>query len=266
MRSNFFRIGLVASLLLAGGAEPVRAQALPELSGRTIGPQQDPRLRRRMRRQQKANRSGSYHELRGRRHQFLRSVRLKGGGWRFYGAGWTAHVAADGSVTFDGRSVTWAPRKTLTTFDVTDSVLRSKKKDPYTAAKLRFVRESASWRRGLRRAEKRRVRRAYFAQLPSGLNALWKRKDITSMRKRALLFRLWEECLEPGRTTETVLAQQARWMIQRFIRKHLPRGSSRAYTKRELSWMGKRRQGLPGFDPYGKLRRPVLLKQIDSTR
>lgn len=152
------------------------------------------------------------------------------------------------------------------TFDITDAAMRRKKKDPYVSAKLRFMRETAAWRRTLRRAAKRRARRAYFARLPSRLQTLWKRTDISTLRKRALLFELWEECLEPGRTTVSLLAQQARWMILRFIQKHLPSSSPHAFTKRELSWMSKRRRGLIRFDPYGRIKRPLLLRRLDTGR
>jgi len=195
-------------------------------------------------------------------------MRLKRGGWRFYGTGWSVDVAPDGSVAFDERSVTWSTRKMRMTFDVTDAALRSKKKDPYASAKLRFLQETSSWRGALRRAARRRARRAYFARLPQVLRGLWKRTDITTLRKRALLFELWEECLEPGRTTLSVQAQQARWMILRFIQKHLPSSGPRSFTRRELSWMGKRRRG-PGvirFDPYGRLKRPLLRRPIDTVR
>jgi len=269
MCSNILRIGLLASLLCVGSGDLASAQpagqVLPELSGRRIGPKDDPRQRRRVR-QHRARKRGAYSEVRRRRRPQYRSVRLKGGGWRFYGAGWSADVGSDGSLTFDKRSATWSTRKMQMTFDLTDAVMRSKKKDPYAAAKLRFMAATAPWRRTLRRAARRQARKAYFAHLPGRLRALWKRNDISTLRKRALLFRLWEECLEPGRTTDSVLAQQGRWMILRFIRKHLPRSGPKAFTRRELAWMGKRRKrrDLPRFDPYGQLKRPVLLRQIDT--
>lgn len=272
MCSNILRIGLLVSLVWLGSGDVASAQpagrVLPELSRRGIGPEDDPRKRRRVRQQRRARKRGAYSEVRKRRRPQYRSVRLKGGGWRFYGAGWSADVASDGSLAFDKRSVTWSTRKMQLSFDLTDAVLRSKGKDPYAAAKLRFMVETAPWRRTLRRAARRRARRAYFAQLPGRLRALWKRTDITTLRKRALLFELWEECLEPGRTTDSVMAQQGRWMILRFIRKHLPLAGPQAFTRRELAWMGKRRRGrgLPRFDPYGRLKRPVLLRQVDTPR
>lgn len=261
MRLMLLGPGLLAASLLLGMPAKASAQAggkvLPELSGRRIGPGDDPRIRRRARAQRRAPSSGRYREVRKRRRPRYRSQRLKGGGWRFFGAGWAADVAPDGAVTFGKRSVTWSTRRTEMTFDINDAVLCGKKKDPYAAAKLRFMRETASWRSGLRRTARRRARKAYFARLPARLRGLWKRTDITTLRKRALLFELWEECLEPGRTTESVQAQQARWMILRFIRKHLPAAGPGAYTRRELAWMQKRRRGRIAFDPYGRLRRPV---------
>lgn len=255
---------LAASLLLLGAPGEAWAQSggkvLPELSGRRIGPGDDPRVQARRR----ARTAGRYREVRKRRRPRYRSQRLRGGGWRFFGAGWSADVAPDGTVTFGKRSVAWSWRRTEMTFDLTDAVMRGKKKDPYAAAKLRFMRETTAWRRGLRRAARRRALKAYFARLPGRLRTLWRRTDITTMRKRWLLFELWEECLEPGRNSLSVQAQQARWMILRFIRKHLPAAGPRAYTRRELSRMRRRRRGRIPFDPYGRLKRPVL--PVDAPR
>ncbi len=270
MGTRIVRILLLASLLPVGAQGVAHArssgQVLPELSGRGIGPGDDPRVRRRARIKRRGRKLSEGRELRKRSRPRYRSVRLTGGGWRFYSAGWSAVVEADGSVRFDQRVATWSQRNVRLRFDITDAALRGKKKDPYVAAKLRFMRATAAWRLGLRRAAKRRARRLFFALLPARLRGLWQRTDISTMRKRTLLFELWQECLEPGRTTDSVKAQQARWMILRFIQKHLPAGRPGAYTKRELRRMQKRRRGRIQFDPYGRLRRPILPKPVDTGR
>ncbi|MFH2008888.1 MAG: hypothetical protein ABI333_20030, partial [bacterium] len=228
-------------------------RALPELSKRGVGPGDDPRNRR-----PAARAAGRYHQVRKQRARRYPSARLKHGGWRFFGAGWSADVSPDGALSFDGRSVTWEPRRAQLTFDLSDSILRARKRDPYAAAKLRFMRDTAPWRRSLRAAARKRAERAYFEGLPGRLRALWARRDITMLRRRALLFEIWEECLELGATRDSQLAQQARWMMLRFIRKHLPKGGPHAFTGRELQWMSKRRRGQAPFQPYVRLRRPLL--------
>ncbi len=238
-------------------AQPT-GQPLRELTGRRIGPGDDPRARARLRREARG-----IHELRRRSSSRYRWKRLPGGGWQLLSKGWKARVAPDGSVTFGKRSLYWSTRKMQLSFDVTDAVMRARKMDPYAAAKLRFMRETAAWRWKLRQEAARRARRRFLELLPARLSRLWGRRDISTMRKRALLFELWEECLEPGPGADAALAQQARWVIIRFIRRNLPATSSRAYTRRELLWMGRLRRGKTPFDPYGPAGRRPLLPSVD---
>jgi hypothetical protein len=142
--------------------------------------------------------------------------------------------------------------------------MRDRKMDPYAAARLRFMRETAPWRSQLRRVYRRRLERRYFAELPARLRALWQRKDRSMAEKRRLLFALWEECLEPGVLRDQQLAQQARWMIRRFIQARVPASSPHRFTAAELAGWNSRRRGKIRFDPYGRLRRPRLRDAVPA--
>ncbi len=239
-------IPLCVVALLLGGSLPTAARGrgtvLPELTGRSSA---TPAPRQR------------YREVRKRRERWLPSEQLPNGTIRFRAPGWMADVAPDGSVRFLPRRASWRASQTSLSYDVTEATQRSRGKHPYAAAQLRFLRTTRAWRAGLRRRARLRWRRQYFARLPGALRRLWARRDLSPAKKRQLLYRLWEECLEPGDSPLRRQAQQARWMVLRFIQRRLPAGSPQAYTTAELATFAKQRRGRPAFRPYQPLRRPL---------
>ena len=256
---------LPLSLPLLGvvlAAPPVAARergtVLPELSGRAIGPKADPR--RQAREQRRKRQRGP--ELRRRFEPRYHADTLPDGTIRYRAPGWFAFVSPEGDVRFAPRRASWRASQTSLSYDLTDTAMRRRGKDPYAMEKVRFLRATRAWRAGLRRRARLRWRRQYFARVPQRLRALWGRRDLPMARKRQLLFALWDECLEPGRSPLRVKAQQARWMILRFVQRHLPPGSAQAYTRAELKRFNARRRGRVPFAPYAPLRRPV----IDSRR
>ena len=86
--------------------------------------------------------------------------------------------------------------------------------------------------------------------------------------RRAVLFQRWDECDErvavglpsggdlPAEAVSMIdearlgAAERARRNIEAFIRRQLPRGTSRGYTAAELAEFNRRRVSVEAFDPY----------------
>jgi hypothetical protein len=250
--------GLLVDLLvggpLAGARGRSRGVVLPELTGRGKGA--DPA------RAVDASKdaTASRRRLRQQAERRYPMEVLSDGTRRYFAPGFYADVAPDGSVRFRPRRASFEARQTAVSFDLTDATERSRGKDPYVAAKLRFLRDTRVLRARLRRQARQRWRRRYFEQLPARLGRLWGRRDLTPARKRRLLFALWRECLEPGASPLQRQAQWARWRILRFIQRHLPKGSPHGYPAAELAALNRERpRGRPRFAPYRKLGRPPPL-------
>ncbi len=93
----------------------------------------------------------------------------------------------------------------------------------------------------------------------------WSSSSTTEAQRRVALFERWDECEEglsvalPGfdgaATSELdelrhTAGEQARETIERFIRRHLPRGSAEAFTADELARFNGKRRSRGRFDPY----------------
>ena len=183
--------------------------------------------------------------------------KTRSGAWKVRCAGWSATIRPDGSVRFADGSFRWLGLGF--TFDVTDAVMRAKGQDPYAAAKVRFLDETRSWRRKLRRAWYRRQGRAFLQRLPKMLAGIMASK-LSDADKRRLLFELWDECLETGSTELAAMGRIARSRILEFARRHFPARSKRAYTKEELERFNRIRTSKARFDPYGT----ALKMRVDS--
>jgi hypothetical protein len=231
----------------AGGSQArTRGEVLPEITGRGKGA--DPERR------PEHPREAGQRRLRKRAERRYPVEILPDGTRRYRVPGFYADVAPDGAVRFHPRRASWRASQTSLSFDVGDATQRARGKDPYAAAKLRFLRATRTMRARMRRRAHRRWRQGYFARLPARLRRLWARRDLGSKKKRRLLFALWDECLEPGHSPLRRRAQQARRRILRFIQKHLPRGSPQGYTASELKALNRERpEGRPAFRPYRRL-------------
>ncbi len=253
--------GFLLDRPLAGARGRSRGVVLPELTGRGKGA--DPA------RAVDASRgaTASRRQLRQQAERRYPMEVLSDGTRRYRAPGFYADVAPDGSVRFRPRRASFKARQTALSFDVTDATERSRGRDPYVAAKLRFLRDTRVLRARLRRQARQRWRRGYFEQLPARLKRLWGRQDLSPERKRRLLFALWRECLEPGDSPLQRQAQWARWRILSFIQRHLPKGSPHGYPAAELAALNRERpRGHPRFAPYQKLRRPPPLPARPRTR
>jgi hypothetical protein len=97
------------------------------------------------------------------------------------------------------------------------------------------------------------------------LRRLVSHKGWSFSRRRIMLFELWDECAEWQSADDRAAAaeplaragEEARRIIEHFIRHHLPANSTEAYRADELSAFNARRQSRQSFNPYEEQSSPV---------
>ncbi len=119
-----------------------------------------------------------------------------------------------------------------------------------------------------------------FAELDQDLYAVWTRDDMDADQRRELLFQLWDDCDEtfmltpgdvPGEALSVIdearkhTAERARRAIESFIRRQLPRDSSRGYSRGELQRLNSQRVSQQTFDPYTPRPEPPPLTRERGT-
>lgn len=134
-------------------------------------------------------------------------------------------------------------------FDVTDWIMRMAGRDPYLAAKLRFLDRTRAERVELAAEFRKELLRNVTVIVRGHLARVWADAGDPS-DKRRLLFELWDECLEQGEPEEIEAAGQARAAIVAFVRDRLPSGSAHAYGADELAELNRGRTSRQPFAPY----------------
>jgi hypothetical protein len=189
------------------------------------------------------------------------------GGWTYEDSAFGAHVAADGSVTFDGRgnsAVDGIPELGMSpgsdneapsavgkwTIDLNDWILSAGGDDPYSYEKRRFLEATREERLAMARAACGERLSAALVDLPQRLTKIW-RSRRSPEEKREVLFDLWDDCAEEGAPEVMRYGELARLTILDFIQKHLPEGSAEAYTELEIDRFNERRLSSRPFSPYG---------------
>lgn len=138
----------------------------------------------------------------------------------------------------------------LATFDLTDWVMRMGGQDPYAHRKARFLDDSRDARADMRARAQAEDLRDAVAALPGLLRRTWQDTSLSPAQRRAMLFRLWDECVEAGPADVVRRGNTARVMILAFIRRHLPAGSAHAYTGAEIEVLNAGRESEQPFAPY----------------
>jgi hypothetical protein len=168
------------------------------------------------------------------------------GGFRGHRPGYRFAIAPDGAISFDDR-----PPVEMTAFfliglagvfDLTDLVMRLQGADPYSYDKSKVIALTRGMRARMTDEERSKRMEGALARLPAELEALWRRKDLSSAERRAVLFQLGDELLED--------ADAARAEILTFITARLPAGSAEAYAPEELATFNQQRRSAREFQPY----------------
>ena len=172
----------------------------------------------------------------------------KGGGFKFEGKNFIAHIKPDGGLAFDNRFPIGFQKGGTFSFDLTDLAMRGKKQDPYAAEKRRFIEFSEQMRTDMRNKALKEQRENALTTLSQQLHDLWSSGRAGTARRREI-YELWEDCSDDKNET---LGRKGRRIIEDFIRTSLPAESPEAFTPEELERINKTRQGLPPFNPYGR--------------
>lgn len=137
--------------------------------------------------------------------------------------------------------------------------------DPGAREKAALLKKTAEIRTRMAVAHNLELLRSRYAALDRDLFDVWSRGDLPIAARRELLFALWDECDEafsvnPGDVPLAALtyidqarkhtAERARRSIERFIRRHMPRGSGRSFTADGFERLNAGRESAQSFDPY----------------
>lgn len=136
-------------------------------------------------------------------------------------------------------------------FDVTDWLMRMAGRDPYMAAKLRFLDRTRAERVELAAEYRQELLRNVTVIVRAHAARAWEAPG-TAAEKRRLLFELWDECIEGGSEDERQAAELARAAILGFVQSHLPAGSEHGYSAEELTELNRKRSSKQPFSPYGR--------------
>jgi hypothetical protein len=167
-------------------------------------------------------------------------------GFIYKGPSFSAHILADGTVSFDDKFI--RDFKGLSGgFDASDMIMRAKGEDPYRHEKKKFLAATAEKRAELARRAHQQELQGALAQLPWHCDEIWHTTYKPARERRRLLFALWKETADSEDGLVDVGAE-ARAIIEKFIRRNLPETSPDAYTPDELAHLnnGSGRK----FDPY----------------
>jgi hypothetical protein len=102
----------------------------------------------------------------------------------------------------------------------------------------------------LARAKEREVILEALAELPRRLSAILDDPRLSSAQRRQILFLLWDEMAEADDVERGWAGTRARQLIDAFVQRRLPRGSSEAYSDGEIAALNRLRGGATPFDPY----------------
>jgi hypothetical protein len=176
-------------------------------------------------------------------------IPIKGGGFKYDGDRFTATIAPDGALSFkDKFPLGFTKGQSGFSFDLTDMVMKGGKQDPYAADKRRFRDHTEKLRDEMRQKFTGTQLDNALAALPGELREIWESEKPVGVRRREL-YEKWIECADDKEEGDTQ-GLKARRQIEDFVRRHLPDGSSDAYTDEELRRFANQRDGLPTFQPY----------------
>jgi hypothetical protein len=172
------------------------------------------------------------------------------GGGAFYDSPqFSATVAPDGTVTFHDHRLRYARRDAVLNFDLSDEFSRELARGTlYRHEKANFLAATFRQRTDMAARAYAVRMRAALEELPARLDALWADTRYRRRERRRIIFLLWAEA-----DRSSSVGRSADAIIEGWIRRRLPPGSSNAYSKSEMEALSRERPGLTPFSPYGSL-------------
>ncbi|MBL4683894.1 MAG: hypothetical protein JKY37_04840 [Nannocystaceae bacterium] len=179
-------------------------------------------------------------------------------------AQWTAELLADGRIRFTDH---YRTRRIPTLNDLShvgDLIRKKQGMKLWIKRKQRLLAATRDMRLGMAVAFAEKNIDGQLSQLYRDLLEIW-RGDEPPWTRRALIFATWDDCEEGlavdlGEFTDSEASkidtirhdagQRARTKIVAFIRRHIPKGSTDAFTAAELASFNRGRQSKARFTPY----------------
>ena len=159
---------------------------------------------------------------------------------------YVAKVSQDGNVKIvDKPNI--QPEGLGARFDVTDALMRAVGQDPYAADKLRFLDRTRDQRVAIGNEHRKATYQRSRQYATAAVLRAWNFAPDLATKKR-VLFELWDECAETGRTDLVDGAADARAAIENFIQWKLV--GPDAYTADELRTFNAKRTSQAVFAPY----------------
>jgi hypothetical protein len=134
-------------------------------------------------------------------------------------------------------------------FDVTDQIMKLAGQDPYASAKRALADETREARVCMARRFQGERQRQELGILAGKIRRLAARPDLSAAARRALIFDIWDECLEEAESGPDYGAM-ARATILAVVREVFPAGTDRGYEPAELLALNRRRTSRHHFAPY----------------
>lgn len=171
------------------------------------------------------------------------------GGYDIRDTEFSAHIAPDGTLTFEDKGAGQKFTGTGYQFDITDAVMRGLGDDPYGQQKNRVREQTAELRAKMASAACEARLKTSIVELRGRLDQIWADRGLSVERRRALLFQLWDDCAEDGPQDVLQHAEMARQTIYAFISERLPTGSEYGFRPEEIEALNRRRGSKARFEP-----------------
>jgi hypothetical protein len=163
-------------------------------------------------------------------------------GYVYSGPAFTAHIALDGTVSFDDKNIGFVKGTSGGSFDLNDLLMKGHHQDPYRYEKQKFLSATAAKRTELARQAREEQLRQSLGELPWHCDEIWRDRRRAARERRSLLYALWKD------TSDEAGGAEARAIIEKFIRRYLPAGSPDAFSDDELAELNGSKSH--HFDPY----------------
>jgi hypothetical protein len=134
-------------------------------------------------------------------------------------------------------------------FDLVDDLMGKVGGDSNGREKAEFLAATSELRARMAARERIRNLKRALADLPAALEAVWRDTEFVARERRRILYQIWHEC------DDSSAGREAAAIVEEFVRRRLPAGSSDAYTPTELRDFAP--DGSRRFDPYAQQPAPT---------
>jgi hypothetical protein len=154
--------------------------------------------------------------------------KLGGGEYAYEGPSFSAHIAADGQVSFDNK--TFRDFKGLSGgYDLTDMIMRGRGEDPYRHEKKMFLQATEEMRTKMAQTALKERLEQSLAGLSVHLETIWQ-LGRSARERRQLIYAIWKEAATAGDAELVAAGEKARGIVEQFIRRRLVRALSLTWS------------------------------------